>query len=122
MPATGGKNRRSAAPSKARKTIRKRYPKIPPPPPLNVTMQPRQQDFIPYFHSSRNRSPYISLYSLNIQFHITNLTNFIFVLILFVSTRPTCCASLKKIKIKIYLFHLNWRKIYKTPLQLTFNS
>jgi hypothetical protein len=26
--------------------------------PLNVTMQPRQQDSLPYIHSSRNRSPY----------------------------------------------------------------
>jgi hypothetical protein len=44
--------------------------------PLNVTMQPRQQDSIPYIHSSRNRSlytfPYISLYSLKNHFHITN--------------------------------------------------
>jgi hypothetical protein len=50
--------------------------------PLNVTMQPRQQDSIPYIHSSRNRSPYsfpyISLYSLKNHFHITNLTNFNF--------------------------------------------
>jgi hypothetical protein len=53
--------------------------------PLNVTMQPRQQDSIPYIHSSRNRSPYsfpyISLYSLKNHFHITNLTNFNFVFI-----------------------------------------
>jgi hypothetical protein len=45
-------------------------------------MQPRQQDFIPYIHSSRNRSPYsfpyISLYALKNHFHITNLTNFNF--------------------------------------------
>jgi hypothetical protein len=57
--------------------------------PLNVTMQPRQQDSIPYIHSSRNRSPYtfpyISLYSLKNHFHITNFNQlqFSFSLIIF---------------------------------------
>jgi hypothetical protein len=44
--------------------------------PLNVTMQPRQQDSLPYIYPSCNRPPYkfpyISLYTLNIHFHITN--------------------------------------------------
>jgi hypothetical protein len=57
--------------------------------PLNVTMHPRQQDYIPYIHSSRNRSPYtfpyISLYSLKNHFHITNCNQlqFSFSLIIF---------------------------------------
>jgi hypothetical protein len=34
--------------------IRNRSPKFSP---LNVTMQPRQQDSLPYIHSSRNRPP-----------------------------------------------------------------
>lgn len=57
--------------------------------PLNVTMQPRQQDSILYIHSSRNRSPYtfsyISLYSLKNHFHITNFNQlqFSFSLIIF---------------------------------------
>jgi hypothetical protein len=50
-------------------------------PPLNITMQPRQQDSLLYIHSSRNCSPYkfpyVSLYTLNIRFHITNITDFI---------------------------------------------
>ena len=45
-------------------------------------MQPRQQDSPLYIYPSCNRSPYkfpyISLYTLNIHFHITNITNFIF--------------------------------------------
>jgi hypothetical protein len=59
--------------------------------PLNVTMQPHQQYSLPYIHSSRNHSPYkfpyISLYTLNIHFHITNITNFIFYFLFFSFTR-----------------------------------
>jgi hypothetical protein len=50
--------------------------------PLNVNMQSRQLASLPYIHSSRNcppyKFPYVSLYTLNIHFHITNITNFIF--------------------------------------------
>jgi hypothetical protein len=73
--------------------------------PLNVTIQPRQQDSLPYIHSFRNCSPYkfpyISLYILNIHFHITNITSFIFYFLFpfHTSGMLPCCKLFFKINV-----------------------
>ena len=83
--------------------------------PLNVTMQPRQQDSLPYIHSSHNRPPYkfpyVSLYTLNIHFHITS---FIFYFSFFILTRLTCISVVIKFFKFFYLFTIYAQRINKT--------
>jgi hypothetical protein len=85
--------------------------------PLNVTMQPRQQDSIPYIHSSRNRSPYtfpyISLYSLKNHFHITNFNQLQFSFSLIIFHPSDVLRMYSKIKfIKNNYFTITTTKIY----------